>query len=182
MSVAHVAPRLRFLPPDTVRTSENPRESVFPQAECESRSDIAYEVDFGEIADSQAVPASQSCSQHWCVPLRLIAVGTVMADRPRTDPYVRKYRIRLLPGMMTCEPHVGIRVENRWRRQPAAAEFEELVPGQAARAAGVSLSRPPALVPARSIVECLGRLTPCRSLSHGLAPVDPKRSTGATLR
>ena len=42
-----------------------PRESVFPQAECESRSDIAYEVDFGEIDDSQAVPAPQSCSQHW---------------------------------------------------------------------------------------------------------------------
>ncbi len=32
------------------------------------RSDIAYEVDFGEIADMQAVPAPQSCSQHWLRP------------------------------------------------------------------------------------------------------------------
>ena len=30
-----------------------PRALVFSQAECESRSDIAYEVDFGEIADIQ---------------------------------------------------------------------------------------------------------------------------------
>ena len=27
------------------------REPVFPRAECESRNDIAYEVDFGEIDD-----------------------------------------------------------------------------------------------------------------------------------
>ena len=32
-----------------------PRESVFPQAKCESRSDIAYEVALGEIADNPLV-------------------------------------------------------------------------------------------------------------------------------
>ena len=26
-----------------------------------------------------------------------VAVGTIIADRPRTDPYERHYRIRLLP-------------------------------------------------------------------------------------
>ena len=56
VSVAHVAPRLRFRPPYTVQTSAPPRESVFPQAECESRSDIAYEVGLVEIADNPLVP------------------------------------------------------------------------------------------------------------------------------
>ena len=43
--------------------------------------------------------------------------------------------------MMTCEPHVGIRVEDRRRREPAAAEFRELVPGQSATALAAATQR-----------------------------------------
>ena len=43
--------------------------------------------------------------------------------------------------MVTCEPHVGIRVEDRGRRQPAAAEFRELVPGQSATALAAATQR-----------------------------------------
>jgi hypothetical protein len=33
--------------------------------------------------------------------LGTLAVGTIITDRPRTDPYERNYRIRLLPWVMT---------------------------------------------------------------------------------
>jgi hypothetical protein len=42
----------------------------------------------------------------------LIAVGTVFLTAPRTDPYVRSYRIRFLPWMLTCKPHARIGVED----------------------------------------------------------------------
>src|SRR5690349_4830476 len=35
--------------------------------------------------------------QAWVFGALLVAVGTAVADRPRTDPYVQSYRIRLLP-------------------------------------------------------------------------------------
>ncbi len=41
-TVAHVAPRLRFLPPAPPSISAEPPLRVFHPAECESRSDIAY--------------------------------------------------------------------------------------------------------------------------------------------
>ena len=63
--VAHVAPRLRLLPPDTVCPPGNPRESAFHQAECESRSDIAYDLEVRDIDDRGRVPMPQTCSQHW---------------------------------------------------------------------------------------------------------------------
>ena len=47
--VAHVAPRLRFLSPDTFRSRGNLDEWIPRRAECESRSDIAYVVDVSEI-------------------------------------------------------------------------------------------------------------------------------------
>ena len=33
--------------------------------------------------------------------LGVVAVGTAITDRPRTDPYERSYRIRLLPKVVT---------------------------------------------------------------------------------
>lgn len=56
--------------------------------------------------------------------LQSVAVGTEIAPRPRTDPYVRHYRMRPLPWVMTRSaennPHTMVPawlIEN----EPAAA-------------------------------------------------------------
>jgi hypothetical protein len=38
-----------------------------------------------------------------------VAVGTAITDRPRTDPYVQSYRIRLLPNVETDRSAVPAR-------------------------------------------------------------------------
>ena len=43
--------------------------------------------------------------------------------------------------MLTCKPRVGIRVEDRRRREPTAAELRELVPGQATTALAAATQR-----------------------------------------
>jgi hypothetical protein len=41
------------------------------------------------------------------------AVGTVIADRPRANPYVRNYRTRLLPRMMHGRPCIRMNGSDR---------------------------------------------------------------------
>lgn len=38
---------------------------------------------------------------------RMVAVGTAVTCRPRTDPYVRNYRIRLLPQVRDAKRSSG---------------------------------------------------------------------------
>ncbi len=50
---------------------------------------------------------------------RAVAVGTIITDRPRTDPDGRHYRIRLLPWISGVESHCQIRMHQPGAGQPA---------------------------------------------------------------
>ncbi len=56
--------------------------------------------------------------------------GRSLLTAPRTDPYVRNCRIRLLPWIKTSEPHVGIGMRDFRLGKPAFAQPGELGPGQ----------------------------------------------------
>ena len=45
-----------------------------------------------------------------------------MLTAPRTDPYVRHYRIRLLPWMRGAKRLLGIRMQQPWDWNPAIKE------------------------------------------------------------
>src|ERR1700677_4895716 len=52
-------------------------------------------------------------------PCMAVAVGTIIADRPRTEPYERHYRIRLPPwriGERCCYSHTVQSLEHSLRR------------------------------------------------------------------
>src|SRR5207244_5132501 len=47
---------------------------------------------------------------------------------PRTDPYERDSRIRLLPWMFGVEPHVGIRMQDHSAWNPGRDEWSKTLP------------------------------------------------------
>ena len=58
----------------------------------------------------------------------VVAVGTTIADRPRTDPYKRVYALRLLPGMSGGEASIRIGMQNTGSRNPPGQERGETSP------------------------------------------------------
>jgi hypothetical protein len=51
-----------------------------------------------------------------------VAVGTAIADRPRTDPYKRVYAYGLLPWMSGGEASIRIGMQNAGLRNPTGQE------------------------------------------------------------
>jgi hypothetical protein len=56
--------------------------------------------------------------------------GTLISERPRTDPYERNSRIRLLPWVSHGEPHAGPRMKDLWLREELVCQFRHLRPYQ----------------------------------------------------
>ena len=52
-----------------------------------------------------------------------VAVGTALSGGPRADPYVRNYRIRLLPRVFGVKAYVWIRVQDFGFRYPSIGDF-----------------------------------------------------------
>jgi hypothetical protein len=60
----------------------------------------------------------------------LIAVGTLIAEPPRTDPDVRHSRIRLLPRVLDGEALAWPGVEDARTREPVVGERRHPRPGR----------------------------------------------------
>jgi len=117
---------------------------------------------------------------------RLLRYGRSLLTAPRTDPYVRHYRIRLVPWMVTTTPHVGdvlrlVRPTVRATWRPGAVSG----PVATARRAPWSAPFPPPTPPTADRCRCSpissvrwNCLTPRRRAGRtcGLAPspTDPR--------